>query len=61
MKRKGKEVVFVEVKPGLKKRLKLAAKLEDCDIVDIARDAFDEKLARLSEKHPQLKPQTAGA
>jgi hypothetical protein len=55
MKRQGKAVVFVEVKPDLKRRLKRAAKLEECDLADLARQAFKEKLDALADKHPQLK------
>lgn len=61
MKRKGKEVVFAEVRPELKKSLRLAAKLEDCDMADITRAAIREKIALLAEKHPQLARQLASA
>jgi hypothetical protein len=60
MARKGKEVVFAEVAPDLKRRLKRAAQVlteikpAPVDMSDIVREALDEKLDRLERKHPEL-------
>lgn len=60
MARDGKEVVFVEVAPVVKRRLRTAAdvlsesRAATVDMSDIVRDAINEKLDRLAEEHPQL-------
>lgn len=55
MKRKDREAIFIEVKPSFKRLVQLAAELEDHTLADLSREAFKEKIIRLSKKHPQLK------
>lgn len=60
MRRKDKEVVFLEVLPSEKARLRLAAELltektsKRVDMADIGRNAIARELDRLAKKHPEL-------
>lgn len=55
MRRKNKEVVFVEVDPARKARLKLAKDVLKKDSMSaLAIEAIDEKLDRAARKHPDL-------
>ena len=59
MRRKNKQVIFVEVPETLKDRVKLAAHLLSSEarqvtISDFTKEAVDEKLDKLAKKHPEL-------
>jgi hypothetical protein len=62
MRRKDKEVVFLEVAPAVKERLRRAAEVlsekspseKRVDMADIGRAALIEKLDRLAKKHPEI-------
>lgn len=54
MKRKNKEVVFIEVDPARKARLQAAKELLKKDMTVIATEAIDEKLDRAARRHPDL-------
>jgi hypothetical protein len=62
MRRNDKEVVFLEVTPAIKDRLRRAAEVlssksptdKRVDMADIGRAALIEKLDRLEKKHPEI-------
>ena len=62
MRRKDKEVVFLEVPPAVKQKLRRAAAVltekspveKRVDMADIGRDALIRELDRLERKHPEI-------